>query len=590
MQRGLTFCALLSLAAPAAAAETPKDLDSRITEVTVFADRAQVTRVASVDLPAGATKVSFRKLPGWIDDSSVRLAVSPSDAARIVDVSLEKNFLAEASEADVRKAEAAVREVNDQLAALADETAVLDAEAKEIESIRAFTIDKLPKDMATRDVKVQSFAETVDFVSDRLRKNAAARRAVEAKRQDLQPELAARSRTLVDLQQRSQLEQRTVVVSLDASAAHGAKLSLSYLLPGATWEPVAELRAGSSASSKVTLSSFAIVTQTTGEDWDGAKISLSTQRPTDTLKLPELQGLTVGGSSLATIVGRAGDSFARAQASYSSQNMFLSKGKKEYAENVAQQMIVQQKVTEEFTSLQERGTTAQFPAFGTQTVRADGKPVRLPIGSTDLDATHRILAAPEVSLNAAQTIDLVNQGAAPLLPGTLALYMDGAFLGNTELPFVAQGETFSVFAGTADRIKLARVLDKKHSNLERGGKRTRLQVSFVITAQNLSELPAKIAMADRVPISEVGEIKVSDVRIQPDVRPDEKGLLHWDLALGGKQTQSFRVEYAVEYPTDLLVRLQQQKEMNANNPAAQPAPAEQMMYDDIDRLEIELKK
>ena len=580
MQMRFTLCSLAFLAAsPALAAETPRALASRISEVTVFADRAEVTHTAAIDVDSGVSRVSFPKLPGWIDEGSVRVSIAPADAARIVDVEVQRDFLAKASEEDVRKAQAAVQDVADQLAALDDERAVLDAEAKQIESIRAFTLDKLPKDVMTRDVKVASFAESVDFVDDRLRKNAIARRALDKKKRDLAPELAARQAALADLQQKSQLEQRTVIVTLDGAAAKSATLSLRYLTPGATWEPTGELRA-SPGSPSVSLTNYAIVTQTTGEDWEGAKISLSTQRPEATLALPELQALTVGGTSLAQMMENADSSFAQAQSSYAAQNALVGKGKSGYDANVAVQQEVQQRVTAEFASLQQRGTTAQFPALGSATVRDDGKPVRLPLGGGDLAATHRILAAPEVSPNAAETIDLVNSGSQPILPGKLALYMDGAFLGTTELPFVAQGESFSVFAGTADRIKLARVLDKSQSHKERGGKRTRVTVSWLITAQNLGDAATQLALADRIPVSRVGEIKISDVKIQPDVDPDDKGLLHWQLALGPKQSRTFRVEYAIEYPTDLLLTLDQKK-------AAEPTPAANV-YDDIDRLEKSL--
>ena len=43
-------------------------LDSRITAVTVYADRARVTREATLPLPAESNRFSFAKLPSWIDE------------------------------------------------------------------------------------------------------------------------------------------------------------------------------------------------------------------------------------------------------------------------------------------------------------------------------------------------------------------------------------------------------------------------------------------------------------------------------------------------------------------------------------------
>jgi len=42
------------------------------------------------------------------------------------------------------------------------------------------------------------------------------------------------------------------------------------MLPGATWETVHELRAADSEPTSVEVTSFAVVTQASGEDWDRA--------------------------------------------------------------------------------------------------------------------------------------------------------------------------------------------------------------------------------------------------------------------------------------------------------------------------------
>ncbi|HVO30936.1 MAG TPA: mucoidy inhibitor MuiA family protein, partial [bacterium] len=467
---------------------TAKTAASQITEVTVYADRARVTRSAAVDVAPGTAVVAFRKLPGWIDEGSVRVAVSPAEAAQILDVEIERNHLTEPDSDAVKKAEAAVREIEDRIGSLDDEKAVLDAQAKQIDAIRAFSADKLPKDAVAREVKPQEFALVVDYVTEALRKNSAARRDVERKRRDLVPEQAARVKALSELRERAQLEQRTVRVTLKGGeAARHATMKLTYMLPGATWEPTSELRASSDAS-PVSLASFATVTQTTGEDWEGATLTFSTQRPTETMRLPEVEALLLGaggGSALASAVAPAEDSFVAAQAAWGSQNAVLTKSKADYAGYFAQQQEVQARVERVFHELQERGTTAHFPALASAPVRTDGHPVRVPIGATTIAATHRILAAPEVSLNAAHTLDLVNGADQPVLPGKVALYLDGAFLGTTETGFVAPGEKFSAFAGVADRVKLARTLDKKRSGLERGGKKTKIQVSWVVSAENL---------------------------------------------------------------------------------------------------------
>ena len=537
--------------------ETP--VPSKITEVTVYADRARVTRVAT-GVPLGG-KVAFAKLPGWLDEGSVRVSITPAIAGELVDVQVLKTFLARPEDEDINKAVAAVQEMIDQIAVLDDERAALDAQSRQIEAIRAFSLDKFPKDAAAREVKVEEYGGVVKFIGSSLLEVAKAKRALEKKRRELQPELTARERKLQELRQRAQLEQRTVVVTTAARGAQAATLTLAYMLPGATWEPVHELRANGNAAA-VGIASFGAVSQTTGEDWDGVALSFSTQRAMDTMKIPELESLLVGGGHLLPQMASAGvSSFGLATKNFEKQvglwNDYVNAPAQqaEFASNFVVQKAAQAKVVQRFEALQEkRGTTVHFAALGAQTVRSDGRQVRAPLGSAQFAATSKIVAAPELSLNAVRTAELVNTGKQPLLPGKVLLYLDGAFLGTTDVDFVAPGESFPVFMGMAEAIKLSRTLDKKQSSLSWSGRRTRIQASFVVTAENLSDKEVKMELADRVPVSQTEDIRVLNVRITPTVKPDNKGLFHWDAAIGAKQKSEFRLEYLLDYPSDLLER------------------------------------
>ena len=547
-------------AAEAPDADDAKPLPSRITDVTVYADRAQVTRTGTVSLTAEPARLSFARLPGWIDEGSVRVGVAPADAGQILDVQIRRTYLSRANDEDVRKAETAVRDVADQIAALDDEKAVLEAQGKQIESIRAFALDKLPKDVALREIKPGEYGESVKFIAGSLREVAAAKRELEKKRRDLQPELTARQRLLDELRQRSQLEERSVVVTLKGNVKT-AELRLTYMLPGATWEPVHELRAVPGGKT-VTLASYAVVMQTSGEDWTGVNLALSTQRSTETLKIPELESLLLGGGrKIARVTASSQGSFAAANSYFLGNNgaWFDTKNsevamQQEYRVNRAVLDTNVKRVEQLFETLRERGTTAHFPALAAQTIRTDGRPVRVPLGQVELSAQHRVLAAPEISLNAARTVDLANAGKQALLPGKVSLYVEGAFLGLTEMDFVAPGESFSLYLGVADEIKLSRVLDKKRSELKRSGQRTKVQASFLVSVENLNDRPAAVQLAERIPVSESEEVKVSGVKISPDGKPDAKGLLRWDLNLAARQARDFHVEYVIEYPNDLPAR------------------------------------
>ena len=571
-------------------------LSAAIRKVTVYSDRALVTREANARISAEPTVYAFQQLPGWVDDSSVRVSAS---AGRILDVRVHRSYLALATDQVYRAAEAEARELGDQMGALDDELLVLDAQAKQIEDIKAFSLEKLNKDVVVGNVGVGSYGSVIEFISKTMRETARARRAVQIERDRLTPDIEASRKRIEDLKGLRQLEETTVYVTLQGPAPAESLISLSYMLPGATWESLHDVRVSESDPTQVEVTSFAVVTQASGEDWDRAELTFSTQSTSAAVRIPELEALTLGGATAATqILERQSASFRRAEAAFQGQNRLWNRRlqatslrddfEEVYQTSFDSLRTVQSKTVQIFQSLQQRGTTAQFKALATANVRADGRSVRVPIGRADLKAEQTIVAAPEQSLNAARTLEMRNESGQPLLPGEVALYQAGAFLGMTSVDFVADGEKFSLFLSVADQLKLSRTLDKKRSALVRK-ERTLMQLAFVVKVENLSSEPMTLTLADRIPVSEDRDIVVSGVKVTPDAKPDSKGILRWPLTLQPKEKREFEIRYQIEYPPTLILEMNRGQAPQPSPAAARPGmPARMRSYDlrkDIEEME-----
>lgn len=564
-------------------AADPIKLDAKISAVTVYADRAQVTRQARAPLKQGLSRFIIAPLPGWLDEGSIRVRIEPAGAGEILDVQVERTFLERPSDEEFRNTEAALQLVRDESDALEDRTKILDAELKQVEAIRAFALDKAPKDAAARKVDVAEYKETVGFISQSMADISKRRRELKIEQRLIEPRLRVAQQKLDSLRQRSQLEQRNVIVTIQAGGDREATIEMEGMLPGATWEPVHELRSTSDAKT-ISITSHAVVSQTSGEDWASVDLTLSTQRASDTLRLPELKGLLLGNTRALTMLVGRGDTYQIANAHWAAQNDYsfaiknpdkneqavFASNKRALLGNSATALAV-------FENLQERGTTAHFTSLGRQTVRADGRAVRVPIGKSDLKAQPKIIVAPEVSLNAVRTGELTNSTTLPLLPGKTSLFINGAFLGMSEMEFVSPSEPFSVFLGVADQIKVKRDLDQKRSEVSTWRSRTRMKVAYLGSVQNLSNQEVTVQLTDRIPVSELADIKVTDLKLAPSIKPDSQGLVNWTFKLAPRQTQEYRIEYAVDYPTELPKQEQPNKAQS---------PADQMNDD----LQLRLKR
>ncbi len=317
------FMSQATLATPGPDDPQAVTLSSSITKVTVYSDRALVTREATAKLTTGPAVYVFRQLPGWVDDSSIRASTS---AGRVLDVRASRSYLAQATEQSYRDAQAAARDLANRMGALDDELKVLDAQAKQVEDIKAFSLDKLNKDVVAGNVGVSTYAGVVEFISKTLRETARARRAVESEREKLGPEIEASKHRLDDLRGLTQLEETKVFLTVQGAAPSDGRIVLSYMLPGATWETLHELRAAESDPKSAELASFAVVTQASGEDWDQAELTFSTQSSTAAVRIPELEALTLGDTRAATqSLEMQSASFRRAEAAFKGQNRLWNK-------------------------------------------------------------------------------------------------------------------------------------------------------------------------------------------------------------------------------------------------------------------------
>ncbi|MEO7328462.1 MAG: DUF4139 domain-containing protein [Minicystis sp.] len=108
--------------------------------------------------------------------------------------------------------------------------------------------------------------------------------------------------------------------------------------------------------------------------------------------------------------------------------------------------------------------------------------------------------------------------------------------------------------------------------------RNRMQLSFVSTAKNLSDHPVTVVLAERIPISENADIRVSNVRILPGEKPDAKGIVRWTVTLAPREERELRVSYLVDYPPSLVLDVRR-KQMQ-RSPSPSPAAPRKMDFEE----------
>lgn len=262
--------------------------EAPISAVTVYSDRARVVRTATVNV-TGTQRVELPPLPIFVDPDSIRVEAQG----------------AEVSSVDVRPAGAPpfpMQEARKLLETLDG----LDADLERAEAERAAVALQLA---ALR--RVEPAADTANPSTGARPASASATWATSAAfLVDTAAKLEARILELNDrvisltdargkrLEEAGQLGVRSrkpgIEVAVTLSGTGLTKVQLSYLISQrARWQPRYELQL-QPEQQRVQVAFSGLVSQDTGEDWEGAKLTLSTALPSDATSLPRFSTWKIG--------------------------------------------------------------------------------------------------------------------------------------------------------------------------------------------------------------------------------------------------------------------------------------------------------
>ncbi|NUR74474.1 MAG: DUF4139 domain-containing protein [Hamadaea sp.] len=512
------------------------EIAAPITAVTVFPDQARITRSGSTALRTGEQQVSIGPLPLGLLRDSIR--VTGRGPATVLGVDLVTRRAAEPDDELVTALTDQMREIDGQIAALADADQVATARVAFLERLAMRTASAL----STAEMeRVGTFADGLDAQHTEVLK---ARRERERQREDLLKRRAAVERRLSDLRGRRQPDRLLAVVTLTADEEGEADLDLSYVVHGASWTSSFDLRL---TGERLDLSWYALVTQQTGEDWPECDLRLSTARPAGALAVPELDPWYV--DVLRPRPVAAPGAYAMA-AEMSDMAVGAAMPRSPAAAPAAQVMAKRAAappMMEAYASVEQGPVAATYRPQRPIAVPADGTGHRTVIGTFEMQARLDYVTAPVTAEEAVLRATVVNSTTHTLPPGRASLFHDGDFVGATSLEPWAPEEERELALGVDDRVRVERELTKRSASKATLGSSRRTETEYEIRVANHTDRPITVTVLDQVPISRDGAITVKDTIAEPaPAERSELGVLTWKLALAAQGAAKIRLGVRVE--------------------------------------------
>jgi len=551
------------------------DLEAPITDITVYADRALVTRKGTIHLEAGEHELRVNALPQFNRDSLRANGIGPQ-GTRILNVDIATAFHGRPPEGELRRQQ-------DELDQLVQNRQLLEARQAALNDRRQWlrALGEQSKDfakgLAQGQMNPQDCADFFKFAATQALEDAEAAQGFELQLKEVQQEIGAKMRELAQKQGHDQPDRLAAVVTVALAQEGDLALDLSYLVTGASWRPQYDVRVqmnDDQRGGEVELTYVGVVQQSTGEAWEGVQLSLSTARPSLAAKLPELDPWYLDVFAPAPPQPLPAPRAAQARGVYNAASMPLPGGRMPGAQPMAMMapMAVPfgsadgevaelappppEEASVATATVEQTGTALVFHAGRSVDIPSDNSPHKTTIARDRLPCTFDYVCAPTIADSVHLRAAIVNTTERVLLQGDASIFLSSQYVGTTKLKQTAPAETFKVFLGLDDGIKVKRELIERSvdkGNVLQSGIR-RITYAYRITVHNYASAARDVVIRDRLPVSQHEKVKVRVQGIQP--APKERTKLElavWQFTLAPNAEQKIEYQFVVEHPQEMKI-------------------------------------
>lgn len=535
---GLVLVAAL-MAGAAQAADI--DVGSAVDAVTVYPDGASVTRVISLDLPAGDSALVAKDFPLGLDVASLR--VEGEAGTKLVIGSVDAKPPRAAPPANLPEIDTKIEALRDERANLDGVIAAASARRKFAERFAEVSPVGLGEKGEARPIAEWRSAFTT--VAEEVAQADSAIRDAERRQRTLDREIA---RLEADRASKppSRLEVR---IDLAAEAATKATLRVTYAVRHARWMPIYDARLDTSARDRkpaLELVRRAEIVQTTGEDWSNVTLAVSTVRTARGGSAPELR----------TLVAQYPAPLPPAMAQLGTLSEAAPRARAVAAAPAPVSDAMAKRADEQQATVEASAFQTSFKVPGRVSIAASDGAKSLRIATTTIAPELLVRSAPVLDSTAYIEASFVQSEDAPLLPGKVSIYRDGTFVGTSRMASAGRDETVRLGFGADDKVKIERNVLKRNegsAGLIVTTSKTD-ERAFKTTVRNGHDFPVKIAIQDQLPVSENDEIQVE--MLSSSTPPtttnarDRRGVLEWLIDAKAGEVKDIAFGWRARWPKD----------------------------------------
>jgi hypothetical protein len=597
----LTFTLLGTAFAQNAQARDDLALTGDITSVTLYRGQAQVTRQLTLSgAEAGSQEIVVGNLPSAIIPASL-FSESP-DGAQVRGVRYRERIVESDPDASIAALETRLDDLERDLARNQSEQQVVREQLGSLEDLVRFSSDRSNSDLNAGTLDPESLERLIIFSFSQRESLAVRRFELEQAALDIRDAINTTQRELAQIRNQNSQEVVREALIFVSKPAGEVRLLLSYLVGNSTWTPAYNVRADT-GSNTASIEYNAIIQQLSGEDWQDVALTLSTASPNLSAARPVLGPFPVDLSQQpqdaalnqpadmvrsealrAPSVGMAADE-AEIDAAPAAPSQFgaMITLQQQAQSQLGQATNLQATLDSSFVLNTSANTLELFEATSRPENRVSptgddstdalmlsynvASPVSLAsrrdqqivrIAESDLDAELYYVATPVLTPLVYREAELTNTSDTAFLAGSVSAYLDGRFVGQSEITTIARGQPFTLGFGADPQLRAERRLENRDEDVQ-GGNQV-IELGYVLELENFSDRAVPVQLYDRLPVSDAGNaLRVELLETSEDLSDDAlyrrverpEGLLRWDVSLAANtaaaQAEQVTYRYQLEF-------------------------------------------
>ncbi|MEM9415898.1 MAG: mucoidy inhibitor MuiA family protein [Planctomycetota bacterium] len=568
--------AVLLLVTYSAAAQDAPRAESRVSEVTLYRNQAQITRTLEVPAGQGPIELVVPGLPDQILASS--LFAEGGEAVDVRAVQMRQRVVGEEPREDIRALDDEIIAKNEEIEANTAMKQLVQSQLDYLDKLEGFVAPTATTELSQGVLDAEQLRETTQFIFEQRAASTQEMLALNSQARVLQRELHTLQRRRSQIAGRTQAVVREAVLFLDRRQAGAATVRLTYLVNNCGWAPSYNVR-GDLDNGTVRVEYNALIRQMTGEDWDGVMLTLSTASPMISASGPAMAAFPVMLQPVASVgrpggmddadLGRRynelqgqrlGAALSNTNSATLADNLDASWRNNGFAaqaqvlELSAGLAAIEQYQQMPGESVHGLSISYTLDAPVTLQSRTDQQMTRIMQAEMEGDFYH--VASPVLTSLVYREAEIENSSGRDLLDGPVSVYLDGRFVGRTEMVSVTRGQRFVLGFGADPQLHAKRQLVARDEDAQGGN--TLLAFEYRLSIENYSDQPANVRVMDRIPTFRDGDdVKVTIGTMSEDLsedaaylrlrRPD--GILRWDTTVAANA--SGEDAHVVSYEFDL---------------------------------------